>query len=230
MNPITLIIICILFLLGLTYLLMRIIFLKGLNHALKQEDYQAVRILLKKSQAKWLLSDYLRDLYQARVYYLSKDEESLISHLRYMMNKSYEKTDEEQYLALYYHTFLTQGNYDPALELLEQIYQCENDKLIRYCDWTRDVLLNHRNDLCDEIIAALDNKDYYGFPLGTCAYLIAVQKKRLGAYEEAILWFDAAKDVLQPQDLYFDDIVKEITALQKMGYQLPQKKTRKKSI
>ena len=93
---------------------------------------------------------------------------------------------------------------------------------------------NNSNDVGsmdgDEIIAALDNKDYYGFPLGTCAYLIAVQKKSLGAYEEAILWFDAAKDVLQPQDLYYDDIVKEITALQKMGYQLPQKKTRKKSI
>ena len=168
MNPITLIIICILFLLGLTYLLMRIVFLKSLNNALQQEDYQAVQRLLNKSQAKRLLSDYLRDLYKARVYYLSKDETALISHLRGMMKKSYEKADEEQYLALYYHTFLSQGNYDEALELLERIYQCENDKMIRYCDWTRDILLNQRNDLCDEIITALDNKDYYGFPLGTC--------------------------------------------------------------
>ena len=228
MNPITLIIICILFLLGLTYLLMRIVFLKSLNNALQQEDYQAVQRLLNKSQAKRLLSDYLRDLYKARVYYLSKDETALISHLRGMMKKSYEKADEEQYLALYYHTFLSQGNYDEALELLERIYQCENDKMIRYCDWTRDILLNQRNDLCDEIITALDNKDYYGFPLGTCAYLVAVQKKRLEAYEEAILWFDAAKDVLQPHDLYRDEILAEIAALEEQGYQLPKKIQRKK--
>lgn len=223
MNPITFTIICILFALGLAYLFMRSIFLKSMNHALKQADYPTVQRLLKKSQAKWLLSDYLRDLYQARVYYLSKDETALISHLRGMMKKSYEKADEKQYLALYYHTFLAYGNYDAALELLEQIYHCENDKLIRYCDWTRDVLLYHRNDLCDEIIAALDNKDYYGFPLGTCAYLVAVQKKRLEAYEEAILWFDAAKDVLQPHDLYRNEILAEIAALQEQGYQLPQK-------
>ena len=39
----------------------------------------------------------------------------------------------------------------------------------------------------------LDNKDYYGFPLGTCAYLIAIQKKRLGAYEEAIHYLSFSK-------------------------------------
>lgn len=207
---------------------MRIVFLKSLNNALQQENYQAVQRLLNKSQAKRLLSDYLRDLYKARVYYLSKDETALISHLRGMMKKSYEKADEEQYLALYYHTFLSQGNYDEALELLERIYQCENDKMIRYCDWTRDILLDQRNDLCDEIITALDNKDYCGFPLGTCAYLVAVQKKRLEAYEEAILWFDAAKDVLQPHDLYRDEILAEIAALEEQGYQLPKKIQRKK--
>lgn len=228
MNPITLIIICILFLLGLTYLLMRIVFLKSLNNALQQENYQAVQRLLNKSQAKRLLSDYLRDLYKARVYYLSKDETALISHLRGMMKKSYEKADEEQYLALYYHTFLSQGNYDEALELLERIYQCENDKMIRYCDWTRDILLDQRNDLCDEIITALDNKDYYGFPLGTCAYLVAVQKKRLEAYEEAMQWFDAAKDILQKRDIYRSEVLKELEALKEIGYQMPEKPRRKR--
>ena len=228
MNPITLIIICILFILGLTYLLMRITFLKDLNNALQQEDYQAVQRLLNKSQAKRLLSDYLRDLYKARVYYLSKDETALISHLREMMKKSYEKADEEQYLALYYHTFLAQGNYDEALELLERIYQCENDKMIRYCDWTRDILLYQRNDLCDEIITALDNKDYYGFPLGTCAYLVAVQKKRLEAYEEAMQWFDAAKDILQKRDIYRSEVLKELEALKEIGYQMPEKPRRKR--
>lgn len=207
---------------------MRIVFLKSLNNALQQENYQAVQRLLNKSQAKRLLSDYLRDLYKARVYYLSKDETALISHLRGMMKKSYEKADEEQYLALYYHTFLSQGNYDEALELLERIYQCENDKMIRYCDWTRDILLDQRNDLCDEIITALDNKDYYGFPLGTCAYLVAVQKKRLEAYEEAMQWFDAAKDILQKRDIYRSEVLKELEALKEIGYQMPEKPRRKR--
>ena len=227
-NQITIIIIVALFLCGVLFLILRSNYLNKLNKALKLADYEKVQMLLNKPQAMRLLNEYLRDLYQARVYYLAKDEAALTAHLREMMKKRYEKANDEQYLALYYHTFIHQGNNDMALEILNRIHQCENAKLIRYCDWTRDVLLNDQNDLCDEIIAAMDNKDYYGFPLGTCAYLVAVQKKRLEAYEEALQWFDAAKDILQKRDIYRIEVLKELDALKEMGYQMPERPRRKR--
>lgn len=228
MNQITIIIIVSLFLCGVLFLLLRSSYLKKLNKALKEADFEKVQMLLNKPQAMRLLNEYLRDLYQARVYYLAKDDVALSEHLREMMKKSYEKANDEQYLSLYYHTFIHQGNNEMALEILNRIHQCENAKLIRYCDWTRDVLLNDQNDHCDEIIAAMDNKDYYGFPLGTCAYLVAVQKKRLEAYEEALQWFDAAKDILQKRDIYRIEVLKELDALKEMGYQMPERPRRKR--
>ena len=227
-NQITIIIIVALFLCGVLFLILRSNYLNKLNKALKLADYEKVQMLLNKPQAMRLLNEYLRDLYQARVYYLAKDDVALSEHLREMMKKRYEKANDEQYLALYYHTFIHQGNNDMALEILNRIHQCENAKLIRYCDWTRDVLLNDQNDLCDEIIAAMDNKDYYGFPLGTCAYLVAVQKKRLEAYEEALQWFDAAKDILQMRDIYRIEVLKELDALKEIGYQMPERPRRKR--
>ena len=226
MNQITIFIICILFALGLMYQCLRSGYLKSLNKALLQSNFERVQEILDQPKAKLLLSKYNRDLYQARIYYLSKDETKLIAHLRDMMNKSYEKADTEQYLTLYYHTFVNENNREWALELLEQIHKLENDKLIRCCDWTKRVLLDECNELVDEITAALDNKDYYGFPLGTCAYLIGVQKKRLAAYEEAMQWFDAAKDVFQKRDIYRPVILKELEALKEMGYAMPEKPQR----
>lgn len=228
MNQLTIIIICILFALGLLYLFLRSNYLKRLNKALRSSDYEVVQELLNKPQIKLLLSTYLRDLYQARVYFLAKDEKGLMDQLRRMMEKNYDKADEEQYLTLYYHIFLNQGNKDFALEILERIHQCENAKLIRYCDWTKAVLMDERNDLCDEIAAAIDNKDYYAFALGTCVYLIGIQKKRLEAYEEALQWFDAAKDIFQKRDVYRTDVLKEINKLHEMGYQSPKQPQRKK--
>lgn len=228
MNPITIIAVCVLFVIGLVYLLIRTGYLKGLNKALNRSDYERVQELLGKPQAKLLLTKYLRDLYQARIYYLAKNEDALIEQLRSMMAKNYEKADEEQYLTLYYHIFINQGNKEFALEILERIHQCENTKLIRYCDWTKAVLVDERNDLCDEIAAALDNKDYYAFALGTCAYLIGIQKKRLEAYEEALQWFEAAKDIFQKRDVYRTDVLKEIDMLHEMGYQSPEQPQRRK--
>lgn len=206
---------------------MRNSYLKGLNKALKQADFKRAQNMLQKPQAKLLLSKYLKDFYQARIYFLEKNESALINHLRTMMTKSYEQADEEQYLALYYHSFINQRNIEMADEILERIHQCENTKLIRYCDWTRAVLVDERNDLCDEITAALDNKDYYGFPLGTCTYLMGIQKKRMEAYDEALQWFDAAKDVLQKHDLYRTDALQAIDELNQMGYQLQPKRRKK---
>lgn len=219
MNQITIIIICFLFMLGIMYLMFRSFYLKELNKALKQADYEQAQEMLHRVSANLLLSQYLKDLYQARIFYLAEDESALMNQLRAMMAKNYEKADEEQYLTLYYHIFLNQGNKDFALELLERIHQCENAKLIRYCDWTKAVLLDEQNDLCDEIAAAIDNKDYYAFALGTCTYLIGIQKKRMDKYEEALLWFDAAKDVFLSNDIYRADVLKEINLLHEMGVQ-----------
>ena len=228
MNPITIIAVCGLFVLGLAYLFMRSRYLKCLNKALDQADYEKAQDLLHKSQAKLLLTKYLIDLYQARVYYLAKNDKALIAHLREMMDQSYAKDDEEQYLSLYYHIFINQGNYEFALELLERIHQCENTKLIRYCDWTKAVLLEGNNNLIDEITEALDNMDYYAFPLGTCAYLMGIQKKRMEAFEEALLWFEAAKDVYQKRDIYRTNVLEEIEKLHEMGYESPKQPQRKK--
>lgn len=202
--------------------------MKSLNKSLDEASYERVQELLHKWQAKLLLSEYLRDLYQARVYFLARDEDTLMEHLRKMMRKSYAKVDNEQYLALYYHIFINQGNNDFALELLERIHQCDNEKLIRYCDWTKAVLLEGYNNLVDEITKALDNKDYYAFPLGTCAYLIGIQKKRMEAFEEALQWFDAAKDVFQKRDVYRTSVLKEIDNLHGMGYESPEQPKRRK--
>ena len=71
MNQITIIIIVSLFLCGVLFLLLRSSYLKKLNKALKQADFEKVQMLLNKPQAMRLLNEYLRDLYQARVYYSS---------------------------------------------------------------------------------------------------------------------------------------------------------------
>lgn len=228
MSKATIIVIFILFVIGVCFLFMRTSYLKKLNTALKDGDHETVQIYLNKPQARFLLSAYLRDLYQARVYYLSKNEHALYEQLRKMMKASYEEANEEQFLTIYYHTFVEQGKREFALEMLDRIHQCKDEKMIRYCDWTKTVLLDGVCDICAQIEASLDNKDYSGFPLGTCAYMIGISKKRLGMYEDAMLWLDAASDILQKRDVYRSSVIKEIDELHQMGYQSPEKQQRKK--
>jgi len=224
----TLIVICILFALIVILMLLRISYLKRLNAALDQAELQKVQTLLHQPQAKYLLPAYTRDLYQARVYFLSKDETALYEHLRKMMDTEYEEADEKQFLELYYHTFVDLSKQEFALEMLERIHQCKDEKFIRYCDWTNAVLLEGRNDLCDEISVALDNKDYYGFALGTCVYLMGIQKRRAGQCEEALLWLDTALDVLQKRDVYRSTVQKNVDELHLMGYKSPEQPQQKK--
>lgn len=219
MNPIMIIIIICLSVIGLIYLIIRNFKLNSLNKALKAKDTERILSLSLDKVMKFFVSEYVLDLYAARAYLLKKDETALMNHLRMMMKKEYNEKDTEQYLILYYHLFIHLNKKEYAEELLVRIQNTNNQKLIQYSEWTKEVLLDGRSDLCFKIEEAIENKDYYGFPLGTCVYLLGISKKRLGINNEAIEYLDMAKDIFLKDDVYISDVQKEIDELHQMGFQ-----------
>ena len=218
MNPILLSIIIVLFAIAFIYLVLKYYFVNKFNRILRKNDSEQLLRMTQSKVTKFFISDFVCDLYLARSYFNTKDEEHLVALLRTMMGKQYDAKDEEQYLTLYYHYYVHKKDTDFALELLKKIEQTENAKLIKYCVWTKDVLFDDANTMCADIEAAIDNKDYYGFPLATCCYLIGVQKMRLGSKQDAIEWLETALDVFLNHDIYVADVKEAIEELHQQGY------------
>lgn len=226
MNPVLIGLIIVLFIIGLFYLIIRNIKISSLNKALQANNTELILTLTNDSGMRRFLSEYVLDLYAARAYLLKKNETALMNHLRMMMKKEYNEKDTEQYLTLYYHLFIHLKKKDQAEELLDRIQNTNNQKLIQYSEWTKEVLLEGHSDLCSKIEEAIENKDYYGFPLGTCVYLLGISKKRLGINNEAIEYLDMAKDIFLKDDVYISDVQKEIDELHQMGFQSQPKSNR----
>lgn len=228
MNPIVIVIILCLFAIGLVYLIIRNVKINSLNKALKANDTERILVLSKDRAMKLFVSEYVLDLYAARAYLIRKDESALMDHLRMMMNKEYNEKDTEQYLTLYYHLFIHLKKQEQAEELLTGIQKSNNQKFIQYTEWTKAVLLDGRCDLCAQIEAVIENKDYYGFPLATCVYLLGLSKKRLGINEEAIEYLDMAMDLFLKDDVYVSDVKREIEELHQMGYESEPKPNKRR--
>lgn len=228
MNPILLAVILFIFALVAVYMLIKNRKIKILNRALKENDFDHILTLCHDRMMKRFLSEYVLDLYIARAYNLKKDEEALKTQLRTMMKKQYDIKDDMQYLQLYYHIFVHLGKTEFALELLERIKQVPDEKFVCYHVWTKEVLLDGRSDLCTEIEEAIDRKDYYGFPLAVCVYLMGIQKKRLSIYKDALDMLEMSLEIFLDGDAYIRDVKKEIQELHDMGYKSTPKAERKR--
>lgn len=192
--------------------------IKQLNYAVKQNNYETILQLTEQPLTRKIVTNYLCDLYQARAYLLKKDKEALKDHLRSMFKQNYEAKDEEEYLSLYYHIFVHAKDKEFSEEILNRIHLSKNDKLIQYCDWTNLVIFEERNDLSDAMEAVIEEKEYYGFALGTIVYLIGLQKMRLSRYAEALEWLENALAVFQDNEVYVSDVNAAIQELHDLGY------------
>lgn len=178
------------------------------------KEWQKMIDITETKLSRILLSQYVRDLNVAKAYLLKGDISLLKKHLRVMMQKKYQKGDQEQYLTLYYHMFLIQEDYDFALEILETIKKSDDAIFIKYSVWSKEVVIDKRDDLIDTMDKAIENKDFYAFPLGVVSYLIALQRIYQEDYKEASVWLEACILIFQKHDIYVNTVNKKIKEIQ----------------
>lgn len=216
MSPLTIIVFIIIGAICLIFYLLKVIRISKINAALKDKDLNAV---LELTQTK-LLNNYTRDLYRAKAYYRegtkTNDLSLLKQHLREMLTKSYEVADTRQYITLYYHFFFERKEYDFTNEMLVEILKINDLHITRHCQWIKEVILDGRNDLIEEMETIADNKVYYGFELGVIVTLIGVQYYRLEQYQEAYDWLKNALMIFQPKDFYVKQVKALVEKLQPM--------------
>lgn len=189
--------------------------IRKLNRAIKNKDSSALTSTLRQKRTSLFVSEYVRDFYQAKAYLMDKDLINVKEHLRIMFHKSYSKHDVEQYLTLYFHFFIQEEDYAFALEILERIEETKLPSFIKYCTWTKAVLMDHESNHIEEMEKSIDDKEYYGFPLAVITYLVGIQKLYLEEKQEALEWVETALSVFMPGDIYVEKARKMKEALYK---------------
>lgn len=206
MSDITIFVFIIIGAMCVVFYCLKTIRITSINGALKDKDLNKV---LELTDTK-LINEYTRDLYRAKAYYregAKTDDLTLLKqHLREMMKKSYESADTREYLTLYYHFFFERKDYEFSNEMLENIIQYNDLHIVRHTKWAKEVMIDGRNDLIEEMEAIADNKVYYGFPLGVIVTLIGVQYYRLEQYQEAYDWLNNAIMIFRPKDFYVKQV------------------------
>lgn len=177
------------------------------------KDWKKMIDITKNRVSSILLSNYIRDLNVAKAFVIKNDMPLLKKQLRTMMKKHYNESDSVQYLTLYYHMFFVRGDIDFALEILASIEATKNESLVKYSVWTKEVLIDKRADLISTMEKAIENKEFYGFPLGVVTYLIAIQYEYAKDYQQALDWLGACTMIFQPDDIYIKVVNAKIVEL-----------------
>ncbi len=203
------------FLVNLFYLFVKKHKVKIASKMFANKQYQEIIQWCEKESNKKFIGQFNCDLYTAKSLALQNKYDELTNHLRKMFKKEYSNDNKKEYLSLYFHFFIIHENLEMVNELLNQIEILKNDKLTKYCTWTKEVLFDGRNDLIETMKESIDNKDYYGFPLGVVVYLIAIQNCRLGNEALAFEYLRAGRDAFRPDDFYVKDVDRMISELSK---------------
>lgn len=214
-NIVIVVIFALFFLANLIYLFIKKHKVKCAAKMFKNKQYNEIIQWCSKDLNKKFIGQFNCDLYTAKSLALQNKYDELIHHLRNMFKKEYSEGDKKEYLSLYFHFFVIHENLEMVNELLNQIEILKNDKLTKYCTWTKEVLFDGNNDLIDAMKESIDNKDYYGFPLGVVVYLIAIQNCRLGNEALAFEYLRAGRDAFRPDDFYVKDVDRMISELSK---------------
>lgn len=206
MNPITIIIFLTVGVLCVIFYMLKVIRISRINGALRDKD---LNLVLELTNTK-LINEYTRDLYRAKAYYRegtkTNDLSLLKQHIREMLKKTYEVADTRQYITLYYHFFFERKDYDFTNEMLVEILKKNDLYITRHTQWIKDVIVDGKNDLIEEMETIADNKVYYGFELGVIVMLIGVQYYRIEQYQEAYDWLQNALMIFAPKDFYVKQV------------------------
>lgn len=205
MSIISLLLLILIFLFFILYLYLKRRLLNKLNDYVKKNNGNEIRSLLTEKHTHFFLSEYICDLYFSKSFLIDQDIKSLKKKLREMFKKDYQKTENNDYLSLYYHYFINRKDEPFIDEMLERIEKEHDVHLFRYCTWTKLVLIKHNNNLISEMEEAIEHKDYSGFPLGVITYLIGIQYEALQKYSDALLWYETAITVFQKKDFYYNN-------------------------
>lgn len=207
MSIVSLLLLILIFLFFILYLYIKRRLLNKLNNYVKENNEKEIQSLLDQKYTRFFLSEYIRDLYISKSFLIDHDIKSLKNKLKEMFKKDYQKTENNDYLSLYFHYFINRKDESFINELLERIEKEQDVHLFRYCNWTKSVLIEHHDDLISEMEAAIEHKDYSGFPLGVITYLIGTQYEALQKYSDALLWYETATTVLQKNDFYYKNAI-----------------------
>lgn len=218
MNPITVVIIFILFLGFIVIQIAKKMILGNLDTSLRKKDYALTVKICDMSMARRLLGNYTCDLYKIKGYYLAKDIEKFDQMLNHILETEYKNPDDKKaFIELYYHIFIIKENKKYADILLAEIRKIGDEDFIKYNEQAYEVMINGRNDLAEEMDHEIDSKKFYGFSLGVILYMIAIQYERLNKYEKAITYFENAIVCFHPSEKYVALSKEHIAALKNKG-------------
>lgn len=203
MNPITMVIIFILFLGFFVFQIIKKFLLNNLDSSIKKRDYLLTERLSDMSLSRRFLGNYTCDLYKIKSYYLDKNIAKFDEMLKHIIETDYKNEEEKKgFLVLYYHTFILKENKKYADILLNEISKSEDKNFVKYNQQAYEVMINKRNDLIEEMDKQIDSKKFYGFSLGVILYMIAIQYERLGDNKHAVTYFKNAIVCFNPKEKY----------------------------
>ncbi len=214
MNPITVGVILLIAVVVIVLNVIKSIYLKALIKTSNTGDIDAINSLLSMPFITLLLSQYVCDLYKLKVLYKTNRMYEFEDFLKYMLKAEYKEDDKKTFLELYFHTFVVKNNEKYAKMILDTIKEVNDEKMVKYCNWSYEVFFNNKTEYLEEMDKILDTKDYYGFTLGAIIYAMARQYELLGDLQNAYLYYYNAKLVFHTSAVYYPLIEPKLKELE----------------
>lgn len=213
MNPITIGIIILLFIVALCYMISKYKNVNALTNNMEKGNYIEVIQLANKANMRKLVGEFNCDLFTMRAYYLLKDIEHLNEKALEMLECEYTSDKRKTFLELYYHIYLNMKDIDMADRFLNKIVKEDDQSLVKCSQYTYRVLVKKEDDLIDVMSAEIDAKVFGGFSLGTVVYLIAMQYLYKEDFINAEMYFNECLTCFHPNAIYVDLAKKHIKQL-----------------
>lgn len=188
---------------ALLFLVLKNEIIKKMEKGLETENYDLTIQTSNTFFAKYLIRIYILDIFRLRAYFLKKDVANFESKLDEIIhNPRLRKSEREDVMELYYHTFLIKKNEKYCTQLLAEIKATGKEKFIKPNEMAYEVVFQSRTDLIQEMEDMINSKAYSGIPLGMLTYCIALQYEALKDYEQAELNFRTSLVCFHPNSIY----------------------------
>ena len=217
MSIISIVLVALIAIIGITYVIMQRNSVTKLNNALKAKNYDEVMNIAKSSSAQRFLGKDNCSLYYLKAMYLGKGKEATKTGLREFLEDDGIKVEtKEKVLDVYFHIYLHSLDREFCKELLVFMEEYIGPMYYRYQKWSYDVILDKNPNHIEEMEDAINHNELTGFALGIATFMIGMSYYIKEDYEIAREWTFTAIDTFLPDNMYYDKSKKITNELTKI--------------
>lgn len=215
MNSITFVLLVLFLISILLYLIIKKQCIDHLSKRLNNQDYSTVLAKIQTTIYQKLLGKYSCDLFEMRVYVLSKNNEKMDQKAKQIITQQIPYEQLKSFLELYFHVYLHRSNKEMVELFYQAIIATNDERFIRYNKYAYEIKTKKNYDFKEVIEVDIEQKLYKGFALGCVVYYLGYIYEMEGDLENAEIYYRECCNIIHPSSIYYELAKNKIRELRK---------------